>query len=216
MSEQADATKVFLDYLDKEMTIMGILSTFCIAAAALVVDRAASADKASFFKDLMTDHPVQVFIGSALLIAAGLCFYLQRSRLAHFYGSTCISLAAPSATEWSTKRWLVESYTWAAWIRYRVGFLFLVLTSLVYSYIIYQEIYPKLPYHWIIEIVVLGIISACILLQIVVLLTHRYSNHPYRDFSFRRFRSDWRNREEWTDNELTRNDPSRYFEDTSE
>jgi hypothetical protein len=32
----ADDVKPYLDYLDKEMTIMGILSAFCVGAAALV------------------------------------------------------------------------------------------------------------------------------------------------------------------------------------
>jgi hypothetical protein len=57
MPEPTEATKACLEYLDKEMTIMGILSTFCFAAAALVIDRAASADKTSFFKDVLTHHP---------------------------------------------------------------------------------------------------------------------------------------------------------------
>lgn len=32
MPESLDPIKAFLEYLDKEMTIMGILSTFCAAA----------------------------------------------------------------------------------------------------------------------------------------------------------------------------------------
>lgn len=199
MSDPTEATKGFLEYLDKEMTIMGILSTFCFATAALVIDRAASADKTSFFKDILTHHPTQVFIGSGFLMVAGLCFYLQRSRLAHFYGSTCISLAAPSATEWSTNRWHIESYTWATWIRYRMGFLFLIYTGIIYCNIIVQEIYPKLPYHWKAEVLIFVIVSITILGRIVVLLTHPYSNDPWEDFSFKHFWRDWNSRDKYVE-----------------
>src|SRR5262245_45379342 len=37
----------YLAYLDKEMTIMGILSTFCVAVIALMVDRVGSAEIAA-------------------------------------------------------------------------------------------------------------------------------------------------------------------------
>jgi hypothetical protein len=43
--------KSYLEYLDKEMTIMGILSTFCVAAAFLVIDRVCGADKSSTFSN---------------------------------------------------------------------------------------------------------------------------------------------------------------------
>jgi hypothetical protein len=195
MAQQSDATKAFLEYLDKEMTIMGILSTFCVAAAALVIDRVASADKTSFFKSLLMDHPVQVFAGSAFLIAAGLFFYLQRSHLAHLYGSTCISMAAPSATEWTTDRWLIEAYTFATWLRYRIGFFLLTITTIVYAHAIYQELYPKRnPYLWQ-EVVFLAALSILLLGQLLILFTYRYSNHPYRSFSFKSFREDWSNRD---------------------
>jgi hypothetical protein len=195
MAEQADATNAFLDYLDKEMTIMGILSTFCIAAAALVIDRVASADKASFFKSMLADHPVQIFVGSGLLIAAGLFFYLQRSHLAHLYGSTCISMAAPSATEWTTDRWLVEAYTFATWLRYRIGFFLLTMTAIVYAHAIYQQLCPAGdPYLWQ-EVVLIATLVILLAGQLLILFTYRYSNHPYRSFSFRTFKEDWQNRD---------------------
>lgn len=40
----ANTASSYLEYLDKEMTIMGILSTFCVAVVALVLDRVGSAD----------------------------------------------------------------------------------------------------------------------------------------------------------------------------
>jgi hypothetical protein len=104
MTESVEGTKAYLEYLDKEMTIMGILSTFCVAAAALVIDRVGSAEHDSFFGGLAKSHIVQVLIGSGLLILAGLYFYLQRSTLAFFYGSICMSIAKRTGLNRDTER----------------------------------------------------------------------------------------------------------------
>jgi len=72
MTEPIDGTKAYLEYLDKEMTIMGILSTFCVAAAALLIDPVGSAEHNTFFGGLAQSHIVQVLIGSGLLMLAGL------------------------------------------------------------------------------------------------------------------------------------------------
>lgn len=194
MPEAPDPIKGFLDYLDKEMTIMGILSSFCVAGAALIVDRVCSAEHTSFFGRLATDHPVEVFIGSGILILAALSFYLQRSWLAHLYGSTCASMVSVSATGWEPKRWVIEAYTYATWLRYRAGFLFLVLASLMYSHAIYREIYPAHPSHAVLLIVVVASLFLAISGQFLILLAHRYSNQPYRDFRPQSFRQAWRQR----------------------
>jgi hypothetical protein len=83
MSEPDGGVKAYLEYLDKEMTIMGILSTFCVVAASLVIDRTAGAEKTSYLATMIWAHQMgYVLFGSSLLLAAGLFFYLQRSRLA--------------------------------------------------------------------------------------------------------------------------------------
>ena len=132
MPKSMDGTKLYLDYLDKEMTIMGILSTFCVAAAALVIDRVASAQHNSFFGTLATAHMIQVFIGAGLLLWAGLCFYLQRSTLAYCYGCLCRSIEEEKAEGWTAAQWLNETSSWAMWLRYRSGFMLLSLTGIVF------------------------------------------------------------------------------------
>src|SRR5579872_5574409 len=132
MTESKGDPKPYLEYLDKEMTIMGILSTFCVAAASLVVDRVASAEKESLFKSLSEHHSLSVFVGSGFLVAAGLCFYLQRSILAHLYGGICMSIAHRDFHKRDTRTWLREAYSWRTWLRYRTGFTFLMLATVVY------------------------------------------------------------------------------------
>jgi len=159
-----------------------------------VIDRVASAEHSSFFGRIASDHPIEIFLGSGLLILAALSFYLQRSWLAHIYGSICVSMASPIATVWGPTRWITEAYTYATWLRYRTGFLFLMITAVLYSHTIYREIYPtRNPYEWQTGLMVFLLIAA-ILVQFVIVLTHRYSNQPYRDFSPGKLRNDWAKR----------------------
>ena len=191
-----EATKAYLDYLDKEMTIMGILSTFCVAAAALIIDRLSSADNKSLFGRLATAHPMQIYCGAGLMMLAGLCFYLQRSRLAHFYGSICMSMARPDMHDWDTARWLAEVYSWATWLRYRIAFIFLTVTPVVFAFALCETIYPSRRSLWAYEISIIPLIVVAMAIHTAIYLTFKFSNNPYRCFSFRTFRQDWRRRGE--------------------
>jgi hypothetical protein len=194
MSEPDGATKAYLEYLDKEMTIMGILSTFCVAAGSLVIDRTAGAEKTSYLAMIWAHQMGYVLFGSTLLMAAGLFFYLQRSRLAHFYGSICMSIARPGSHYWDTRRWLLEAYSWATWLRYRLGFMFLTLTVIVLLGIILRNTQPDWA-HWPVwcgfVLVALGFPAYNLMLS-----TYRYENEPRAAFSLQTLVEDWRNRED--------------------
>ena len=145
MSSSTDATKAYLEYLDKEMTIMGILSTFCVAAAALVIERVGNAEKGTLFRELLYGQPVVVFSGAAALLIAGLCFYLQRSRLAHYYGGICMSMTGLTKDEGTTAEWLEEAYSWRTWRRYRAGFGFLSVTGVFFLDTIFWWLHGNAP-----------------------------------------------------------------------
>ena len=186
--------KIYLEYLDKEMTIMGILSTFCVGAAALVVDKVNSANTVGFYGALACKHPVQVYLGCGLLLAAGLCFYLQRSKLAHYYGSICISIVNKDATEWDTKRWLTEVYTYYAWMRYRTAFQILVLVPIVFGHAIYQSIYTTWDPFWKTEYAIIIGTEVYMSLHNLIYYIYRYETRPLANFPFRNFREAFRNR----------------------
>jgi len=200
MSEPDGGVKAYLEYLDKEMTIMGILSTFCVVAASLVIDRTAGAEKTSYLVMIWAHQMGYVLFGSSLLLAAGLFFYLQRSRLAHYYGSICMSIARPESHYWDTKRWLLEAYSWKTWLRYRLGFMFLTLTGIVLSGITLRNMHPDWavwPLWYGFGLVAVGFLGYNLLLW-----TYQYENEPratffQRDpFSRQTFVEDWRNRED--------------------
>src|SRR5580658_5701707 len=80
MSEAIPDCKPYLDYLDKEMTLLGVLSTFCVGFASIVLDRIViNLDKVTFFKTLWEEHITSVLAGSVLLLLAAWIFYKQRS-----------------------------------------------------------------------------------------------------------------------------------------
>jgi hypothetical protein len=74
----------YLDYLSLEMSIMGILSTFCVATVALAVDRVGNVDlaKPTLLQQLVVYNSPYFLAGSAWLLVAALGFYRQRSKLA--------------------------------------------------------------------------------------------------------------------------------------
>jgi hypothetical protein len=131
----------------------------------------------------------------------GLFFYLQRSRLAHFYGSICMSAAEPVCTEWDTQRWLVEAYSWGTWIPYRIAFLLLTLTPIVFVRLLYETLRPQWPPPWRLEWTIIIFAVVLIGFHTLVYSTYRYSNHPYTVFrqslSPRAFFRDWRNRKKY-------------------
>jgi len=137
-STVADAMQPYLDYLDKEMTIQGILSAFCVAAAALVFDRILGADQvnASPLIKCLQGARFPFVIGAILgLILAALLFYLQRSDLAWLHGQISFAVThemqhLPIPTDTST---LADALTvgnsWSLWNCYKAGMSFLAVTA---------------------------------------------------------------------------------------
>lgn len=73
--------KPYLEYFDKEMTIMGLLSAVAVAVASFATERIMSADK-GFLSQIGASGRTHVLAGAASALLAALFFYLQRSHLA--------------------------------------------------------------------------------------------------------------------------------------
>jgi hypothetical protein len=198
MSEAIPDCKPYLDYLDKEMTLLGVLSTFCVGFASIVLDRVVTnLDKVTFFKTLWEEHITSVLAGSVLLLLAAWIFYKQRSDIAYFYGGIAMSMATPPAVgEWNIANWLKEADSWNTWIYYRLGVYSLLLGFLFYSHAVYRTIYPALPKQY----VPFTLIAAVIVLRgawlTVLSSTYRYAEKPSKAFSLKTFWSDWKQRGE--------------------
>src|SRR5216684_2950180 len=89
-----ESTKLYLDYLDKEMNHMGILSAFCVATVAFSLKELLEAQKPAELWQIRDSAKAYILVGSFLIIAAAAWFYKQRSTLAWFYGQICLALTA--------------------------------------------------------------------------------------------------------------------------
>jgi hypothetical protein len=131
----AEVAKPYLDYLDKEMTIEGILSAFCVAVGGVAFDRvlAVKADGASPFVGQLQEFSYPFVLAAiAGLVTAALFFYLQRSALAWHYGEISFAVAtelAGEAGEASLLESLDDAHSWSAWNRYKFGWSFLAVTA---------------------------------------------------------------------------------------
>jgi len=119
--------KPYLDYLKLEMSIMGILSTFAIAAVALALREVFSKDLSESVSTALWCGGVGWFIvfGTVLLLLAAILFYEQRSTLAWHSGRIIFALAhgdwveargtIDEANSWTTWRWYFWGWHAALW-----------------------------------------------------------------------------------------------------
>jgi hypothetical protein len=110
----------YLDYLDKEMTIMGVLSAFSVTVAGLSVTQTAGAEETSRMRPIWESNPELILVGAAASLVSGLLFYRQRSLLAWYYGQLVLSEIRED--EGQPLKMLSEADGWTTWIQYRVAF----------------------------------------------------------------------------------------------
>jgi len=182
MSEPAEKTeKVYLDYLDKEMSIMGILSAFCVAVGALVLERVASAKEGGLAAVWEFGYQF-IVIGSGLMLLAALFFYRQRSLLAWFYGQMSLCLAESSE---GMAGWLKEADSWATWIHYRIAFGCLMVAFIEYGLGLLSSKYPgfrSYQYVYALLPVWAGVIVLVPWCWILAKYRYRYEDDPVRKF----------------------------------
>lgn len=172
--------KAYLDYLDKEMNIMGILSTFCAGVVALVADKAVSAkaDEGRVL-EILEDRVSLVFLGSVLIILAAFFFYSQRSLLAWYYGQISLYLAQGGR---GGEDWLKEADSWATWLRYRVAFSCLGVGFLEYGLSLYPNVTDlKCFLRWS-RIAPCAVTAVVLIPWLLVLRKYRYEDEPFKIF----------------------------------
>lgn len=142
--------KPYLEYLDKEMTIMGLLSAFSITLAAVVTDRIVTA-KHGFLNDVWMHGKYHIIAAGVLAVVAALLFYLQRSLLAWYYGQICLAQVRGPTSPRTLKAWLKDADGWDTWARYQGGFIALVGAALCYAYAVVEGLSDEElsgPFYW--------------------------------------------------------------------
>jgi hypothetical protein len=173
----------YCEYLDKEMTIMGLLTAFAVAVPALVLDHIAGAkasEQPTLYWMWQTEQ-VLLGAGSLVFFLAALSFYLQRSALAYYYGQLRLSLTEARYENASTKRLLERADFWSAWLSYNGAFALLILGFALYGVALFA---PNLASQRPISVIVgwAAPILFYIALNYFVKIKYRDKDHPWRQF----------------------------------
>jgi hypothetical protein len=120
-----DAGNRYVEYLDKEMTIMGILSTFCMVVvggcATLLSDVAK--EQHGWFTSFWHAQGPFILCGSAAIVLSAFLFYRQRSLLSYCVGQIHLSSKYQECADGSPRELHERANSWKTWRYYRLAFI---------------------------------------------------------------------------------------------
>lgn len=147
-----ESSSEYCDYLDKEMTIMGLLSAFSIVVPAAVLDRVAGAKltDGSLFAEIWNCDRILILSGSVAFLAATLSFYLQRSLLAIYYGQLRFSQTPARYANMSDVDILRRADSWGTWTSYQSGFTLLPLGFVLYGTALFAPHLSNTAQSWVV------------------------------------------------------------------
>ena len=172
----------YCDYLDKEMTIMGLLTGFSVLVPALVLDRLAGAserEQTALF-DMWAREQTVLGVASICFFLAALAFYLQRSQLAYFYGQLRLSCTEARYPNVTTKDILRDADAWSAWIRYQAAWALLIAGFVLFGVALFAKDYSS-THPWFVTTAVAVPCVGYILLNCKVKLPDPDTDHPWLD-----------------------------------
>jgi thiosulfate reductase cytochrome b subunit len=151
-----EMVKPYTEYLDKEMTIQGVLSAFCAAAAGLFAQNILGAEKETVLRNLQTMCYWYVVATIIALTLAAFMFYAQRSWLALLLGQISLSVTRLADTrpkhadELTAFQWMDNADSWTTWNRYITGLACLAVAGLECLLAMIGVREPLVTDHWLI------------------------------------------------------------------
>lgn len=136
--------KPYLEYLDKEMAIMGLLSTFSVLVIGLTVNASLAADRGEL-KNVWPFGHWYLLSGSFWMLVAALLFYRQRSLLAYYYGQIALCSVRGSSGEYAKLNdVLADADAWITWFFYQTAFACLIAGFASYGAALFSTVIPWL------------------------------------------------------------------------
>lgn len=187
--------KDYREYLDKEMTIMGILSAVSVAAPAGVLNTVLG-EQTGLRGLLWLTGRHFIVLGSVLSVLAALYFYKQRSLLAWYYGQISLRGAIeedPTASA-EVRELIRGADSWESWWPYSWGFT--VVCAALSAYV-FAFFFCLVPPYWpfvlkhqhngkiiaLCLIVVVAVIVAALQRYVLTHNDYKFSEHPWSDFT---------------------------------
>jgi predicted permease len=132
----------YLQYLDKEMSIMGILSTFTALSVGGIATILSTVGKDSklWLACFWTSEGAFLAVGGVMVLLSSLFFYTQRSRLAWCYGQLALTLQNTQIIDKSTDYWLHRADSWGIWQFYRYAFLCLFAGAVEFGCVVTHQL----------------------------------------------------------------------------
>jgi hypothetical protein len=120
-----DTASNYVTYLLNEMTIMGILSTFCVVVIGgfITVFSNVSKDSALWLRDFWREEGAFVLFGLTAVLIAAFLFYRQRSILSYYVGQIYLSVYDSAIADGSAHELHERANNWITWRFYRLAFL---------------------------------------------------------------------------------------------
>jgi hypothetical protein len=184
-------TKPYLEYLDKEMTIMGILSAVSVLAPGGILSAlVANVKDKGLALEIWNAGGLFIVGGSMLCIVAALFFYRQRSRLAWFYGQICLNETLAKG-DLASRELILDADSWETWWSYSCGFTFLIAGFVEYLLAFATLLlptfvqWPSVHLHAFEELffsISLLVAALIAILQRYVLTRYKFSDHYWADF----------------------------------
>jgi hypothetical protein len=184
--------KDYREYLDKEMTIMGLLSAVSVAAPAGVLNTVLG-EQTGLKGLLWFTGRHFIILGSVLCVLAALYFYKQRSLLAWYYGQISLSSTLeeePTASA-EVRELIRGADSWESWWPYSWGFTLLSAGFSIYVFAFFFCLVPPyssylLKHQRVEKILALGLVlvvaAVVMAFQRYVLTHYKFSEEPWSDF----------------------------------
>jgi hypothetical protein len=112
-------------YLTNEMTIMGILSTFCVVAVGgcITVLSGISKENVEWLKVFWYEEGSFLLLGLTAVLFSGFFFYRQRSILSYYVGQIYLSSYDVNIADGTVHDLHKRADSWVTWRFYRIAFL---------------------------------------------------------------------------------------------
>jgi hypothetical protein len=140
----------YVTYLTNEMTIMGILSTFCTIAIGgfVTVLSGISKDSGPWLKELWNEQGAFILLALSALLLSAFFFYRQRSILSYYVGQIHLSRYDEKLADGSVHALHERANGWITWRFYRIAFLWLFTAAALFGRAAFALVPDKVGCFW--------------------------------------------------------------------